>query len=192
VVLLILGFTGIFNPFVDLSSNEGKYVENKVVNGQKVEDDLSADTRTFIYAEVISSAIKHNYILWGRTPSRGNDSETFGAANAEDLKTGKYERYSNEVCFTNIFTWLGLVGLVIYSLIYLRSSYLAVYKSNSIYMKLLGVFISFRFLYGWVEDANSFQIMSISLWMMIAMGLSSDFRKMNNYDFKKWVYSIFK
>lgn len=191
IVLLSLGITGVFNIFEDLSSNEGKYVEKKVVNGQVVEDDLSADTRTFIYVEVIESALRHNYVIWGRTPARGNDSRAFGAFNAEELKTGKYERHANELCHTNIFTWLGVIGVILYSLIYLRSSYLAVYKSNNIYIKFLGCFIAFRWAYGWVEDMNRFDIMNISLWMMIAMGLSMQFRSMNNTQFWLWINNIF-
>lgn len=191
IILLSLGLTGTFNIFEDLSSNKGKYVEKKVVNGQVVEDDLSADTRTFIYVEVIESALRHNYVIWGRTPARGNDSRAFGAFNAEELKTGKYERHSNELCHTNIFTWLGLIGVILYSLIYLRSSYLAVYKSNNIYIKFLGCFIAFRWAYGWIEDMNNFTIMNIALWMMIAIGLSIQFRSMNNTQIRLWINNIF-
>lgn len=192
IILLTLGITGTFNIFEDLSSNKGKYVEKKVVNGQIVEDDLSADTRTFIYVEVIESALRHNYVIWGRTPARGNDSMSFGAYNAENLKTGKYERHGNEICHTNVFTWLGLIGVILYSLIYLRSSYLAVYKSNNSYIKFMGCFIAFRWAYGWIEDAINFNIMNISLWMMITMGLSVQLRTMNNMQFKMWLTRIFK
>lgn len=191
VILLYLGISGTFNIFQDLSLNEGKYVEKKVVNGQVKEDDLSADTRTFIYVEVIESALEHNYVIWGRTPARGNDSASFGSFNAEELKTGKYERHANELCHTNVFTWLGLIGVVLYSLIYFRSSYLALYKSNNKYVKYLGCFIAFRWAYGWIEDFNRFDIMNISLWMIIAMGISIQFRSMSNEQFKSWLNVAF-
>lgn len=191
IVLLFLGISGRFNILQDVANNNGKYIERKIVDGKIVEEDLGADTRTFIYVEVIQSALKHGYAIWGRTPSRGNDSVAFGALNAEELKTGRYERYRNEVCFPNIFTWLGIIGMVLYCLIYLKSSYLAIYRSSNIYLKLLGVFIAFRFLFGWIEDANRFDIANISLWMMIAMGFSEKFRSMTNRQFKFWVRSIF-
>lgn len=191
VILLCLGITGIFNVFEDLASNEGKYTQTKIVNGEVEEEDLSADTRTFIYEEVITSAITHGYVIWGRTPARGNDSMAFGTFTAEVLKTGKYERHSNELCHTNIFTWLGLIGVILYSLIYLRSSYLAVYKSNNIYIKFLGCFIAFRWAYGWIEDFNRFDIMNFSLWIMIAMGLSIQFRSMSNQEFQQWIKNIY-
>lgn len=192
VIFLFLGLSGTFNIFEGLASNEGDYVETKVVDGQVVEEDLSVDTRTFIYVEVIESALKHNYVLWGRTPARGNDSMAFGAHSAEILKTGKYERHANELCHPNVFTWLGLIGVVLYSLIYLRSSYLAVYRSNNIYIKFLGCFIAFRWAFGWIEDTNIFNISNIALWMMIAMGLSKQFRAMNNKQFQMWLINIFK
>ncbi len=191
VVLLCLGISGKFNIFNDLNRNTGKYYETRIENGEIIKEDLAIDTRTFIYDEVIKSAIKHGYSIWGRTPARGNDSYSFGIYNAENLKTGKYERHNNEVCFANVFTWLGLIGVILYSLLYIKSSYLALYKSNNIFMKLIGFFISFRFFYGWIEDINSFDISNISLWMMISMGYSEIFRGMNNIEFKYWIKSIF-
>lgn len=192
MILLFLGISGVFNAFEDLSSNEGKYKETRIVDGKIVEEDLSADTRTALYEEVISSAILHDYWLFGRTPARGNDSETFGASLGEELGTGKYERHRNEFCFPNVFTWTGIIGMILYCLLYLKASYLAVYKSNNIFLKSVGVFIAFRFTYGWIEDFNSFSIMNISLWMVIAMGFSEKFRRMNDREFKYWVSSIVK
>lgn len=59
-------------------------------------------------------------------------------------------------------------------------------------MKVLGVYIAFRFAYGWVEDQNRFDIANIALWMMIAMGLSVQFRKMSNQEFRLWINRIFR
>jgi hypothetical protein len=191
VTLLVLGISGVFNVFESLSEYKGKYTQKKYENGEIISVDVADDTRTFIYVEVIESALRHNYWLWGRTPARGNDSFSFGNHMAEELKTGKYERHANEVCFPNIFTWLGLTGMILYCLIYLKSSYLAVYKSNNLFMKLAGIFIAFRFLVGWIEDVNKFDITSFSLWMMIAMCFSEQFRKMNNSEFENWIKKIF-
>ena len=189
IVFLTTGIMGVFNPFQVLEDNEGKY---KATNEIGEVEDLSADSRTGLYEEIVSSAVRHNYIWHGRTPARGNDSWLFGSYNAEELKTGKYERHSNEFCHPNIFTWLGLIGVVLYSLIYLKSSYLALYKSNSIWMKLLGVFIAFRWAFGWIEDTNCFDILNIALWMIIAMGFSEQFRQMSDNEMKQWVIKIFE
>lgn len=192
IILVALGVLGTFNIFEDLSSNEGKYTDVKIVNGEVVEVDASVDTRTFIYEEVISSAIEHKYIWMGRTPARGNDSKAFGSYMSETLGTGRHERHQNELCHLNIFTWLGLIGMLLYSYIYFQGSYLAVFRSNNIYMKLLGCFVAFRWAFGWIEDTTDFTILSISLWMMIAMCFSFQFRVMSNRGFAQWFKSIFK
>ena len=93
------------------------------------------------------------------------------------------ERHYNELCFPNIFTWLGIIGMLLYCLIYIKASTLALHKSNNIYLKYLAVFVSFRWMLGWIEDANTFNISNIALWMIIAMCFSPYFRKMNNYQF---------
>lgn len=192
VILLILGISGRFNIFEDLSSNEGKFSTTQVVNGEKQEEDLSADTRTFIYVEVIESALRHKYVIWGRTPARGNDSAFFGSYNAEKLKTGKYERHRNEVCHPTVFTWLGIIGMILYGIFYMRASYLAIYKSNNIYIKIIGLLIAFHWAYGWVEDSIDFDMLNITLWIIIAMCMSKMFRDMSNIEFKNWALKIVK
>lgn len=64
-ILLLLGMSGVFNVFrVD------EYLNDKgTVDGEYIKD-----TRTFLYIEIIDSALKNDYVLWGRTPARGNDS----------------------------------------------------------------------------------------------------------------------
>jgi hypothetical protein len=194
VVILYLAINGVYNPFQSMAENaSGKYIETRN-EALEHDEDIADDTRTHIYEEVIESAVKHDYIWHGRTPARGNDSWVMIGIWKEigmDPVNGKYERHENEVCHTNVFTWLGLIGVIMYGLIYLKSSYLSVYRSNSFYMKLLGVFIAFRWAFGWMEDMNNFDISNVSLWMMIAMGFSEDFRRMNDQQFKEWIVKIF-
>jgi len=191
IILLITGISGIFNPFQAFQEDTNiEYSQTNTIYGFDMEENISDDTRTFIYEEVISSALTHNYVLHGRTPARGNDSEAFGAHSAEELGTGKYERHSNEVCHPNVFTWLGLIGVILYSMIYFRSSYLALFKSKNIALKLLGIYIAFRWAYGWIEDNSALNMVSVSLWMIIAMGFSEEFREMTDKDFKEWIIGI--
>ena len=191
-VFLILGLTNIFNVFQMDKYIKGNYIEKRIDGNQVDEINLKSDTRTFLYKEVIFSAVKNKYVLIGRTPSRGNESEIFGTHAAEELKTGRYERYSNEVSILNIFTWTGLLGLILYLLVFLKAAYLAIAKSNSNFLRILGLYLTFRWIYSWVEDPNTFNINNILLWMVIAMCYSVQFRNMSDSDFKNWMNSIFK
>jgi len=189
IVILALALTDVYNPLQTMAEEADERFEYMTEEG---EASLATDSRTFIYEEVIASAVEHEYIWVGRTPARGNDSWFFGAFNAEELKTGKYERHMNELCHPNVFTWLGLIGVALYSLMYFKSSRLALFKSNNLWMKLLGVYIAFRWAYGWIEDINELNIRNVALWMTIAMGFSEKFRQMTDEQMNSWIVDIFK
>jgi len=192
ISLFILAVNGTFNIFNLEENISGNYTSEKIKDGEKIEENLKIDTRTFLYEEVISSALKNDYVFFGRTPARGNDSFYFGNFTAEELGTKRYERYSNEVSILNIFTWTGLVGVVLYFFIFFNAAYLAIVKSKSSFLKILGLYVSFRWATAWVEDFNRFDIMNLMLWMVIAMCYSKKFRKMTDFEFKIWINKIFK
>ena len=191
-LLLLLGITGVFNVFKMDKYIKGDLSEKVIINNEVIISDLKSDTRTFLYKEVITSAIKNKYVLIGRTPARGNESEAFGIHAAEELKTGRYERYGNEVSILNIFTWMGIVGVVLYLLVFFKAALLAISKSNSNFLRILGIYVTFRWIYAWVEDPSVFNINNILLWIVIAICYSEQFRNMSDTDFKNWLNSIFK
>ncbi len=192
LILLILGATGVFNVF-NISEYLGK--EIKIDNTDAHSPDrgqLTGDTRTFLYLEVISSAIKNNYVVLGRTPARGNDSEYFGDEMGLEMHTGKYERHGNEVAVLDIFTWTGFVGLVLYLMIFWKASYLAITNSNNDIVKLIGLLVAFNYCYCFAENFLGFDIMNLTRWMMIAMCYSNTFREMSNEEIGHWIRGIFE
>ena len=190
VVLFLLGVSEIFNVFKMDDYVKGDYTTVGTDEfGNRVEINVTTDTRTFIYSEVLQSAINNNYWLLGRTPARGNDSEIFGER-AYEL-TRRSERLANEIGLANVFTWTGIAGVILYTLIFFRASYLAVNRSANIYAKMLGIYIAFRWLYAWVEDVNNFSINYFMLWVMIGLCFSYTFREMTNKEVAVWVRGIF-
>ncbi len=191
IVLLVLGISGKFNVFKMDEYISGEYTTQVVKNGEIKDASLTADTRSFLYVEVLQSAIKNDYFFVGRTPARGYDSVAFGEFLAEDLGTGKNERFGSEVAIHNIFTWNGLTGVFLYFLVFYKASLLALYRSNSYTMKLLGVFVAFRWLFAFIEDFTVFELQYIFLWITIGICYSSKFREMDDYELKLWVRGIF-
>jgi hypothetical protein len=187
-VFLILAAKFNFNIFNPNKDKHKPIIANKTdANGQKIEEDLAADTRTFIYREVIFTANKYNSWFFGRSPARGNVSETFGYLDVNR----RNERLWNEVSILNYFTWIGLIGVVLIFIIFIQATNLAINHSNNIVLKIIGIFISFRWAYAWVEDINNFYIQYIYLWLFIGVCFSEPLRKMNNKEIKKWVVDIF-
>ena len=188
-VFFILGVTGVFNVF-GMDEYIGEQNVTKTDHeGRQYEENLAGDTRTFIYVEVLQSAIQNDYWLFGRTPARGNDSPSFGAESFEF--TGRYERLANEVGIANVFTWMGVVGVISYFLIFLHASFLAVNRSRNIYAKMLGVYVAFRWLFSWIEDVNNFTLNYFMLWIMIGLCFSYSFRMMTDYEVTIWIRGVF-
>jgi hypothetical protein len=189
VLLFITASAGIFNPF-----NMDAYLTgdgNNVAideSGKKIDADYKSDTRTALYMEVLESARYYNSWIIGRTPAKGNRTELFS-----DLKaiTGTAERSGNEVAILNIFTWTGIIGVVLYFFIFFRASWLAINKSNSFFMKILGIYLTFRWLFSWVEDVNNYSLNYFLIWIMLAMAYSDKFRLMSEGELLVWTRGIF-
>ncbi len=187
-LFLFLAVSGVFNIFKMEDYTKGKLVTiTRHETGALVENNLKGDTRTFLYVEVLNTAVKKNSWWFGRTPARGNESNSFGE---EDL-SGRNERLANEVGILNVFTWTGIIGVLLYFLIFYSASYLAINKSNNVFSKMLGLFIAFRWVYAWVEDVNNFTLNYMMLWLMIGLCFSKSFRRLTDKQVKIWVRGIF-
>lgn len=190
ILFLVLGVSGVFNVFKMNEYIKGEYTSMGVDGeGNIVEQDIIVDTRTFLYVEVLESAVNNNYWLLGRTPARGNDSDTFGVIAAE--LTGRYERIENEIGLANVFTWTGIVGVILYFLIFYRATFLAINKSRNIYVKMLGVYVAFRWLFSWIEDVNNFSLNYFMLMIMLGLCFSYSFRNMTDNEIIIWARGIF-
>lgn len=188
-VFFILGATDTFNIFnIDEELGfEGKYSMSSG-NG----NDVSAliDTRTFLFVEEISSAIDNNCVIFGNSIARGYKSDFFGSSIDELFKVNRGERQSCEVSILNIFNYFGLLGCIIYFLIFALASYWAIYKSKNRYVPVIGLYIAFRWTFAWVEDFSKFDLNYLFLWIMMGICFSPLYRNMTDEDFKSWVKTI--
>ena len=189
-VFFLLGASGTFNI---LNIQEELGLEDLVSTANKngTEESLYADSRTFLYQECFYSSIKYNHVLLGRSMSRGYETLFFAGAdqNLQDDNRG-YERYDSEVGVLNIYTYFGIVGVILYFMLFLYSTKKAIYNSNNIFIKIVGVYVCFKWSFSWLEEYSMYEINQILLWMMIAMCFSPSFRNMNNDDFINWLKSL--
>ena len=189
VILLYLGISGQFNVF-EIQENLGiEEYEVKNSFNQNEQENLIADTRTFLYIEELQSAVKNNYVLFGRSLGRGYDSVVISEM---DWKPGRNERWSCEVRMLNVFNYMGLIGVVIIGLVYIIGACKAVFCSKSFVMQIMGVYVAFRWLYGWIEDFDRFDLINLYLWIPIIMCYSNKFLNMTDDDFQNWIRGFFK
>ncbi|CCZ49103.1 uncharacterized protein BN750_00974 [Bacteroides sp. CAG:661] len=182
LILFYTGLTGTFNIFE----------MDKYVKGQNISEGTISDTRTLVYTEVLSSATKNAYTVWGRGIGRGYESlfqERRSFDNKLASKRSANERNS-EVGIHNIFTWGGVVYLTVYTFMWISIIYYGVYKSKNNYIPAIAFYLGFYFLYSWIENFQSFSITYIYSWLLVALCLSPYFRNMNNNEFKLYIKRI--
>jgi hypothetical protein len=179
-LFLFLAVSGVFNV---LDFNE--YMEAVDVKSSTSGEDVNmyADTRTFIYAEVLGSALKNDYILQGRTFARGNDSD-YALGLYEDLSL--QERFMNESSILNIFTWEGVIGVALYSLMFLIATFSSLYNSRNKYLKAMALYIAFIWAFSWVEVINTVDMSYVTFLVMLGMCSSKEFQMMTDKEFSKW------
>ncbi|SFB69843.1 O-Antigen ligase [Zunongwangia mangrovi] len=191
IIFFLLPFAFLYlavnNTFNVFKFNE--YLDTKNDN-----EKLLVDTRTFLYEEVISSAINNDYWLFGRSMARGFDSNFFDWLEAYKqyrLETDRDERQSSEVSILNIFNYFGVIGVISYFIIFFKAAYTSIYSSNNIFSKILGVYVAFRWFYSWIEDFSRFDLNFLVLWIAVGVCFSETFRKMSDKDFTSWIRSLF-
>ncbi len=191
IMLFFLGVTNTFNVFKMSDYIKGDYEIRTHEGNSDGVGDLRTDTRTFLYEESIISAFKHNYVWLGRTPAKGYESPHFGPQIDKENKTKKKERHRSEVSVLNVFTWTGVLGVVLYLLVFIKATHLAVNKSNNLMMKIIGLYVAFRWFYAWVEDFSDFDLSTFFLWVCIGMCFSESFRSHTDKEMKYWLHGIF-
>lgn len=197
IVLLLLGTLGIYNPFEALSNNANlniNFAEAQDKTGTVIQK-ANEDTRTFIYEGVLATSLKNDSWLIGRTFVRGYEVDQLFGVEAYQIifeRTGRMERISCEVGILNPFTWMGLIGLLLYSLMILAPSWYGVFRGRNKYVQCVGIILAFRFMFSFIEEMQTFGWNTITLWLMVAMCISPKFLKMSNNEMKIWIYSTFK
>ena len=148
-----------------------------------------SDTRTILYEDVIASALERHTVFFGVTPAGTYHSEwMIRNMDSSDI-TGDIhygERGGTESSVLNVFLHFGVLGLIIYLVLFMSASYLAINKSNNMYMVLIGFYVAFRFMMGWVEDIINLDVNMFLLWAMIGMCYSPAFREMTDEEFREW------
>lgn len=191
IVLLIVGFLGIFNPFKMDDYIKGDMTrEVKNESGENYDDDLKADTRTFIYTNVSYTMDLYDAWIMGRSPAYG-DEGPIGVASEINNETHQRGRYGNEVQIMNILLWYGVIGCVLYFLMYARASFLAIYRSRSSIMKGIGIYVAFLWMWSFIWEITKFEVFFMMNIAFLGVCFSNKYREMTDKDFEQWVLGIF-
>lgn len=187
-IFFTLAATGVFN-ILNIGEEMGWEYEITLDEGERTKQ-LFGDDRTFLYEEELISSIRNNYWIQGRSIARGYDSVFFGKEIAKDLGWKRMERQDCETAILNIFNYLGLIGVISFSIVIFTAIYKSVWKTRNQYTQILGLYLAFRFLYCWIEEFQKFDTNYIVFWIIIAFCYSPQIRSLSNKEFKHLIRTI--
>lgn len=190
LLLLLLGTTGVFNIFKMDEYISGDYEKKIDSDKGEIKDNLKADTRTFIYQNVFYTMNKYDAWLFGRSTAFG-DEGVIGSFGKLNKTMGTKGRYGNEVGIMDILLWYGIVGLVLYFLLYVRASYVAIYKSANRYAKAVGLYVAFLWSWSFIWEKPMFENFFMMDLILLGLCFSNRFRAMTDEEVGIWVKTIF-
>lgn len=181
LIFFVLGLTGKFNIF-----EMNKYIDKK-----NVDESLIADTRTFLYYEVLTELNKNNSLLFGLSSAGGYNS-VFSESLAEQIGSVKDVKRTNAECgIMGLALWSGLVGVICYCLLVFHSVFLAINNSKNKYLRSFALILAFNWTYTWVENMFTIHIYNMILYALIGMCMSPNFLKMTDIEIERYFKSIF-
>lgn len=187
LVFVALALTGQFNI---LKIGEEMGWEYKVDDGSGGHKDYFSDDRTGLFEEAIESAIDMDYVWCGHSLARGYKSHRFGKGIDKVIGLSRGERGTSEVCCINIFTYMGIVGLFLFMVLFIKAVYNAIWFSQSKYMKTIGLLVGFRWFYCWLEEYQRYDTNTLILFIMVGMCYSPFFLKMEDCDFEEFIENM--
>ena len=160
----------------------GKKYYNEINNNE----DLTRDTRTFLYEEILED-MQGNDLIYGRGALGKYYSPFFESWN-KSFDGGDSEfRSVNEVGYLQIILKGGTLLLILYLLILIPAAYLGIFKSNNIIAKMSGLLIlSYLFLWT-ISYYPIYSAEYILLWMAVGTTISVRTRRITDIGIKKLV-----
>lgn len=183
IILLCLGLSETFNIFKYTEST----FETQLEQGSR---NITTDSRTGIYEDVFDEIDRKKAYIWGlggngKTPTSLVESLLF-----DYDETYKFGRPSTESGMLNHIQYGGLIGFLAYSFLLIVAAFKASNSNNDL-MRMLGIFIAFKFLYSFIEDPISANAKTFYLFLWIGMCYNQEFRRMNNKQIKIYLNTIF-
>ena len=164
LLFVFLGVTGTFNVFNFGENYESIELTNE--DGDQKQD-LLVDSRTGIFIDVHTALLNQNRVLFGL--GGVGKTKTFLTKDKVNQKYRKiYEegRRATEARMLNYYQWGGIIGALLYLALFIKASYLAIYRSKNWYMITLGLFVSFGFVMSFITDRLVYNLSSFSSYLI--------------------------
>ena len=188
IVFVILALMFNYNIFEKIDGIDSSNIYETFTASSDKGRDFGVDSRSVIYLDVYESIRSPSDLLFG-LGANGKTDTYLQLVNTEDLNSHilKEGRSMTESGMLNMFQWGGIIGVFFYSLIFWRASYLGIYRSNNWFCVMAGVWLSFKYLYSFLDDTLQFNPTTIFFFMTIGLCFNPYIRSMNNSELKKYL-----
>lgn len=177
LLFLLMSFNG-YNIFEEVSTHN-----YKIKGNDKNEINMTSDTRSFLYIEVLDTFESTSQLIFGLSSSGHYRSiwfqDTGGAMDGR--------RFRTEVNILNILIYHGVLGVTIFLILLYKISYLAINNSNNKLSKMLGILIASRWFLSFIEEFTQFDLNYYFLWLVLGLISSNYFRSMTDYQIKNFI-----
>ncbi|PXY45702.1 hypothetical protein DMB68_00465 [Flavobacterium hydrophilum] len=151
-------------------------------NGNK--QDLLIDSRTSIYSDVFSELKKQEAFVFGLGASGKTKTSLTEVSYADFDKIYKEGRRRTESGMLNYIQWGGMIGGLVYFLLFVKASFLGIYRSRNWFCVMLGIWVAFKGLFSFIEDATYFSVSSIFIFFAIGICMSKKIRQLDDLEIK--------
>ncbi|MBC7490647.1 MAG: hypothetical protein H7240_12445 [Glaciimonas sp.] len=173
ILLLLLGVLGVFNPFKYLENNDkAKAIELSAESGRN----LSTDSRTVIYEDAFNNLNNSNDWIFGSSATVLYATQLSDSLEGYDL--GRLG--GSESGFIGVLTFGGIIYAVIFFLLCYHSSRLAILKSENTVIKLVGLYVAYKWFFSFIEFPLGFNFSWIVLFLAMGITFNSKLRLMSN------------
>lgn len=180
ILFLVLGVMGIFNIF----QVGNLYSDIKISDDSGKNQEVFVDSRTSIYIDVFSQLIKDDAVLFGLGSSGKTETSLIDVTSADFSEIYKEGRRSTESGMLNYIQWGGIVGGMVYFLLFVKASYYGIFKSRNWFCIMLGLWVAYKGLFSFIEDRISFSISSLFIFISLGICLNKNIRLMSDEKIK--------
>lgn len=180
IVFVVLGRTTEFNVFK----------MDNYISGKNIKQEDLADTRSHLYSLVQAKLEDEGKELIGLGGTSEYWTGFYNDITTNNKGFNKKGRNHTESGLLNMYLYGGWINAILYSLLFIVSSYSAIFKSNSMLCKLLGLFIIFRWVISFIDEPEGWIVSNIMMFITMGTCLSTQFRKLSDNELIKIIKQI--
>ena len=144
------------------------------------QENLQADTRTFLYVEVFQDLDMNKAFLFGKGVNAGYLSESFQTLNRTIVEVG----------FLQILLKSGIVGFLLYMTMIVSAIFKAMNSSKNKFMGYLALLLLGYVLMFFIENILAFNMLNVMIWIVIGMCHSQELREMSDEEIKNLFLNV--